>query len=104
MTSQVAYPHIAKTQDKPAHLERVPRVRVAQIAMDYIAYGWSVEEMCRQHPYLRLSEAYAAMGYYFDNQAEIDSEIRLELEQVEADRAQAVVPPFVVRMKASGVL
>ncbi|MGV2390713.1 MAG UNVERIFIED_CONTAM: DUF433 domain-containing protein [Microcystis novacekii LVE1205-3] len=25
--------------------------------MDYIAYGWSVEEICRQHLYLTLAEA-----------------------------------------------
>lgn len=45
MAYQVIYPHIEKTSsDSPAHLKRVPRVRVAQIVMDYLAYGWSVEE------------------------------------------------------------
>ena len=71
MTSQVIYPHIEKTNnDDPAHLKRVPRVRVAQIVMDYLAYGWSVEEMNRQHPYLTLGELHAAMAYYFDHQEE----------------------------------
>lgn len=104
MTLRVAYPHITKSQDRPAHLERVPRIRVAQIAMDYIAYGWSVDEMCHQHPYLRLSEAYAAMGYYFDNKEEIDTEIRLEQEAYEQARAEAPDTPFEVRMKATGLL
>jgi len=27
--------------------------------------GWSVEEMCHQHPYLSLAEAHAAMAYSF---------------------------------------
>jgi Protein of unknown function (DUF433) len=40
-----------------------PRVRVAQIVMDYMAYGWSPDERCRQHPHLALAEAHAAMGY-----------------------------------------
>lgn len=53
--------------------------------MDYLAYGWSVEEMCRQHPYLMQSEAHAAMGYYFDFQAEIEHEIRAEWEQVQQE-------------------
>ena len=51
--------------------------------MDYLAYGWSVEEICRQHPYLTPSEAHTAMGYYFDHQAEIDSEISDEWAQVQ---------------------
>ncbi len=87
MTTEVIYPHIEKAKDQPARLERIPRVRVAQIVMDYLAYGWSVEEMCRQHPYLKPSEAHAAMVYYFDRQDEIDSEIRTEWEQ-----AQQAVP------------
>ncbi len=104
MTSQVAYPHIKKPDGRPAHLQRLPRIRVAQIAMDYLAHGWSVEEMCRQHPYLRPSEAYAAMGYYFDCQEEIDSEIRSEWEQAQGVRAQILDSPFVVRMRARGLL
>jgi uncharacterized protein (DUF433 family) len=87
MTARVTYPHISKRADQPACLQRLPRIRVAQIVMDYLAYGWSVEEMCRQHPYLRLSEAFAAMGYYFDNQSEIDLEIQTEWEQAQLTKA-----------------
>jgi uncharacterized protein (DUF433 family) len=104
MTSEVIYPHIEKAEGQPARLQRVPRVRVAQIVMDYLAYGWSVEEMCRQHSYLRLSEAHAAMVYYFDRQDEIDSEIREEWEQAQQAKSQASPSPFFVRMKARGLL
>lgn len=72
--------------------------------MDYIAYGWSVEEICRQHLYLTLAEAHAAMAYYFDHQEEIDQEIRQELQQVEENMAQASKSPFYIRMKAKGLL
>lgn len=72
--------------------------------MDYLSYGWSVEEICRQHPYLRPAEAHAAMGYYFDHQAEIDLEIGQEWKQVEASTAQAPKSPFYMRMKARGLL
>jgi len=76
-------PHIEKQADQSARLQRFPRVRVAQIIMDYLAYGWSVEEICRQHIYLKSAEAHAAMGYYFDHQEEIDQEITQEWEQVQ---------------------
>ena len=40
---------IEKPEGNSARLCRLKRVRVAQIVMDHLAYGWSVEEMCRQH-------------------------------------------------------
>ena len=62
MVDAIAYPHIIKEEGKPARLESHPRVRVAQIAMDYLAYGWSADEIHRQHPQLALAEVHAAMG------------------------------------------
>lgn len=85
MFDAITYPHIIKEYGKPARLERHSRVRVAQIVMDYLAYGWSADEIHRQHPRMGLAEVHAAMGYYYDNQAEIDAEIAAELEEV--DRA-----------------
>lgn len=99
---ELTYPHIHKTAGEPARLVSHPRVRVAQIVMDYLAYGWSVEEMCRQHAYLTLAETHAAMGYYFDHQAEIDEEIRAEWQQMQTDQAADQRSPFYLRMKAQG--
>lgn len=98
------YPHIEKSENQPARLQRLPRIRVAQIVMDYLAYGWSVEEMCRQHPDLNHAEAHAAMGYYFDHQEEIDQEIKEEWEQAQQSIKQSVQSPFYSRMKAKGLL
>jgi len=100
----LSYPHIEKLENQPARLQRLPRVRVAQIVMDYLAYGWSVEEICRQHLYLKPAEAHAAMGYYFDHQEEIDQEITQEWEQVQTSITQVARSPFYIRMKARGLL
>jgi len=96
MAVELTYPHIEKPEGQVARLQRVPRVRVAQIVMDYLAYGWSVEEMCRQHPYLTLAEAHAALAYYFDHQEEIDQEIKTEWEQVTQTQSPAHRSPFEV--------
>jgi hypothetical protein len=104
MATELTYPHVEKPQGEPARLQRMPRLRIAQIAMEYLAHGWSADEMCRQHPNLRPSEAYAAMGYYFDHQAEIDQEIRDEWEHVRQERLSAPRSPFFVRMHAKGLL
>jgi uncharacterized protein (DUF433 family) len=104
MALELTYPHIEKHADQPARLGRHPRVRVAQIVMDYLAYGWSPDEMCRQHPYLTPAEAHAAMAYYFDHQQEIDAEIEAEL--VDADRAHRACQnsPLRVKLHAKGLL
>jgi hypothetical protein len=104
MSVEISYPHIEKAAGESARLQRLPRIRVAQLVMDYLAHGWSPDEMCRQHPYLRPAEAHAAMTYYFDHQTEIDSEIEAEWQQVEQERAGANRSPFYVRLKAKGLL
>ena len=94
MAGAIAYPHIVKEDGKPARLENHARVRVAQIVIDYLAYGWSADEIHRQHPHLALAEVHAAMCYYYDNQAEIDAEIAAELEEVDQelkDQARSAV-------------
>lgn len=85
MSIATHFPHLEKPVDAPAHLVRLPRIRVAQIVADYLAYGWSVDEMCRQHDYLTQAEAHAAMTYYYDHRAEIDAEIHAELTQLDKD-------------------
>lgn len=103
MALELCYPHIEKPVDEPARLGRIPRVRVAQIVTDYLAYGWSPDEMCRQHPYLTPAEAHAAMAYYFDHQAEIDAEIRDELELVDREHGEAKDSSLRLRLRAKGL-
>ena len=100
MAVAVEYPHIEQLEGEPARLERIPRIRVAQIAMDYLEHGWSVDEMCHQHPYLTLAEAHAAMAYYFDHQADIDREINEEIEQVDREKSQSPRSAIYHRLRA----
>ncbi len=98
------YPHLETPANQPAHLKRLPRIRVAQIVMDYLTHGWSVDEICHQHPYLLPAEAHAAMTYYFDHPAEIEAEIQQERQQLEQIRAAASPSRFLTRMRAEGRL
>jgi len=102
MATEITYPHIT-TDDGPARLSRVPRVRVAQIAMDYLAHGWSAEEMCRQHPSLTLGEIHSALAYYFDHQEQVDAEIRAESDEDRLSRRSAGTSPFAARLRANGL-
>jgi hypothetical protein len=104
MSADIPYPHITRPDGDVARLKRVPRVRVAQIVMDYLTHGWSPEEMCRQHPYLKLVEAYAALAYYFDHRDVIDAEIAAEGKEADEAKAGATPSPFVLRMRSQGRL
>jgi uncharacterized protein (DUF433 family) len=104
MSTAVSYPHIEKPAGEPARLARVKRVRVVQLVMDYLAHGWSPEEMCRQHPYLTIAEAHAAMLYFWDHPDEIQAEIQAEDAEYAQDLARGHCSPFFARMKAKGLL
>ena len=70
-----------------------------------MAYGWSAEEMHRQHPHLSLAQIHSALAYYWDHQEELDAEIQARLEAVNDIREQIGEPtPLVVRLRAQGLL
>ncbi len=102
--ASVTHEHIEKSAGQPARLSRLPRIRVAQIVMDYLAHGWSPDEMVRHYPHVTLAEAHAAMTYYYDHQEEIDAEIQAELAEVRAAQSVASRTPFDVRLQAKGIL
>lgn len=96
----MVYPHVEKAEGQPARLAGHPRIRVAQLVMDYLAYGWSADEMCRQHDDLSRAEAHAALLYYWDHREEVDAEIREELDRYEAETARALPSTLALRARA----
>ena len=66
--------------------------KVVEVALDKIAYGWSPEEMHRQHPHLSMAQIHAALSYYYDHQAEVDADIERRNRYVEEMRVQQKNP------------
>ena len=56
------------------------KVKVTEVVLDKIAYGWSPEEIHFQHPHLSLAQIHAALTYYYENQDQLDAQIRSGLE------------------------
>jgi uncharacterized protein DUF433 len=94
------YPHIRKTADEPARLERLPRIRVAQIVADHIGNGWSAEEILRQYPHLQPAEVHAALAYYFDHREEIDRELTDDLSEAEEMQKEQADSTLMARLRA----
>jgi len=55
------------------------QVKVIELAIDKLAHGSSPEEMHFQYPHVSLAQIHAALAYYYDHQAELDSEIERRL-------------------------
>ena len=78
--------------------------KVVEVALDMIAHGWSPEEIHFQHTHLSLAQIHAALGFYYDHKAELDSQIQCSLENVERLRAQAGESPIRKRLREMGKL
>ena len=79
-------------------------VKVIEVVLDRMAYGWSPEEIHFQHPHLSLAQIHSALAHYFDHQAELDAEIAQQSDQARRIREQAGESPLAIRLKARGLL
>src|SRR5437588_939145 len=79
-------------------------VKVLEVVLDKLAHGSSPEEMHFQYPHLSLSQIYAALAYYYDHQAEIDSQVDRGAREYERLRAQTGETPLQKHLKEMGKL
>ena len=96
-------PHMLTTTEMP-HIHRDDRgrawidatnVKVIEVVLDHLAYGWTPEEMHLQHPNLSVAQLYAAMAYYHEHRADLDAEIADGLRR--ADELRAAAQPAALR-------
>lgn len=79
-------------------------MKVVELVMAQIAYGWSPEELQFQHSYLTMSQIYSALAYYWDNKEELDLDIQRRGEYAQNLRKEAGESPFVARLRSQGLL
>jgi uncharacterized protein (DUF433 family) len=96
-------PHIRLDSTGVAWIDDT-NVKVIEVVLDRLAYGWSPEEIHFQHPHLSLAQIHAALSYYYDHQGEMDAEIDRQLQEVEASAAKAGESPVCARLRAAGRL
>jgi uncharacterized protein (DUF433 family) len=79
-------------------------IKVIEVVLDHIAYGWSADEVHVQHPHLSLAQIHAALSFYFDHQQEFDHLIEQSLKRADALAAAAQDSPGRRRLRALGKL
>src|SRR6516165_2849166 len=83
MSALVQYPHLNVDAGGSASIDGT-RYKVLQLAGEHYHYGWSAEEILRQHPDLRPEQVYAALTYFYDHRAAMVEEMRAQAVDVEA--------------------
>jgi uncharacterized protein (DUF433 family) len=70
------------------------KVKVVQVVLDKIASGSSPEEIHFQHPNLSLAQIHGALTYYYENQENVDEQIRRGLEESDSLARRVSDPAF----------
>ena len=69
-------------------------IKVIEIVLDHLGHGWSAESIQENHPELTLAQVYAALAWYYDNQAEMDAEIEQQAQRLSALREHVGLSPL----------
>ena len=101
--ASTAQTHINQDEDGVPWIDD-SKVKVIEVVLDRLAYGWSPEEIHFQHPHLSLAQIHAALAYYYDHQPTLDAEIARQEQLVRQLRQDAADSPLVARLKARGLL
>ena len=79
-------------------------MKVVELVLEHLAYGWSPEELHFQHPYLSLGQIYSALAYYWDHREVLDEDIARRLREVERVAQRFGTSTLRERLNAEGLL
>ena len=96
---KTSYEHIKLNEDGVPYIAGTS-MKVVELVLNKLAYGWSPEELHFQHPHLSLGQIYSALAFYHDHKDALDRDIRRRRETIEAIRKQQPPSPFVSRLKS----
>ena len=74
MSAAAHYPHIVTDASGSPRLDQT-RYKVEHLAAEHYHFGWTAEELLRQHPDLRPEQVYAALAYFYDHYDELIARI-----------------------------
>jgi uncharacterized protein (DUF433 family) len=84
MSIAATYPHLTIDASGVARIGTT-RYKVIQLAAEHYHYGWTAEEILRQHPDLKPEEVYASLTYFYDHHDELVAQMNAQVGSVEAD-------------------
>ncbi|MCW5551084.1 MAG: DUF433 domain-containing protein [Verrucomicrobiae bacterium] len=101
MPSTATMPHIRLDEQGRPWVDDT-NVKVVEIVLDHLAYGWSAETIQENHPHLTLAQVYAALAWYYGHQPELDAEIERQDERLATLRTATPASPLAQRALRRG--
>ena len=96
---ETQYEHVILNGDNVPVIAGI-NMKVIELVLGRMAYGWSPEELHFQHPYLTLGQIYSALAYYWDHQEELNLDIERRFQFVDQIRRAMGPSPLVARLRA----
>jgi uncharacterized protein (DUF433 family) len=90
--------HIVLDELGVAHIDGTT-IKVIDIALDHLAYGWSADAIHEQYPHLSLGQIHAALAYFYDHQAQFEVEIAKQEREVSQYRDTIGDSPLLRRLR-----
>jgi uncharacterized protein (DUF433 family) len=103
MAAETRYEHIVLNASQVPIIAGTS-MKVVELALAQLAYGWSPEELHFQFPYLTLGQIYSALAYYWDHREELDRDIERRMEAVNQLRRTLGPFPLITRLQAKGLI
>lgn len=101
--AKTGYEHVILNGDNVPVIAET-NMKVIELILGKMAYGWSPEELHFQHPYLTLGQIYSALAYYWDHKEELDRDIERRLQFVDQVQRAMGPSPLVARLQAKGLI
>ncbi len=79
-------------------------MKVIELALAHLAYGWSPDELLFQFPHLTLGQIYSALAYYWDHREELDQDIENRISSIDSLRGSLGESPLVAKLKTKGLI
>ncbi len=73
--------HVVRDEQGVAWVDDT-NIKVVEIALDQLAYGWSADAIHEQFPHLSLAQIHASLAYFYDHQEEFERAIRARADDV----------------------
>jgi len=71
---ETRYEHVIQ-DDNGIPFIKDTNTKVIEIIAEYLAYGWSPEEIQFQHKYLTLGQIHSSFAYYWDHTEKMNSDL-----------------------------
>lgn len=101
LLAETRYQHVVLKDNIPTIAGTT--MKVIELVLDKIAYGWSPEELQFNHPYLTMGQIHSALAYYWDHIDELDRDIEKRLERVDEFKRKLSPAPLIAKLKESRI-